>query len=162
MGTSSATIGKSVDLDEYLPESVRSLVTTRQLDTTIPTIAKKPEVLADIAAALRRIPTHHHLHCGDARTVHFIDPESVHLVVTSPPYWTLKRYNESRPINWDTWMTTRSSLMPWMASGVGCSKRWYRGAESCVWSAMSVCHDGRTTVNIRVSLCILQFKNVAA
>ncbi|MCK4515577.1 MAG: site-specific DNA-methyltransferase [Spirochaetaceae bacterium] len=95
MGTTSATMGKLVDLDEYLPESVRTLVTTRQLDTTIPTMAKKPEVLADIAAALRRIPTHHHLHCGDARTVDFIDSESVHLVVTSPPYWTLKRYNES-------------------------------------------------------------------
>ena len=22
-----------------------------------------------------------------------LDPESVHLVVTSPPYWTLKKYN---------------------------------------------------------------------
>jgi DNA modification methylase len=23
----------------------------------------------------------------------FLEPESIHLVVTSPPYWTLKEYN---------------------------------------------------------------------
>ncbi len=88
-------VGKSIDLTSYLPESVASLANTRQIDLAIPTIAKTPEVLADIAAALRRIPTRHHLHLGDARTVTFLEPESVHLVVTSPPYWTLKRYNDS-------------------------------------------------------------------
>lgn len=31
---------------------------------------------------------------GDARTLSFLEDESVHLVVTSPPYWTLKRYRE--------------------------------------------------------------------
>lgn len=31
---------------------------------------------------------------GDARNLRFIADESVHLVVTSPPYWNLKRYNE--------------------------------------------------------------------
>jgi DNA modification methylase len=29
---------------------------------------------------------------GDARTLDWIPSESVHLVVTSPPYWTLKEY----------------------------------------------------------------------
>ncbi|MBN2266738.1 MAG: hypothetical protein JW725_00155, partial [Candidatus Babeliaceae bacterium] len=32
---------------------------------------------------------------GDARDLSFLDDESVHLVVTSPPYWNLKRYNEN-------------------------------------------------------------------
>ena len=32
---------------------------------------------------------------GDARSMPFIANESIHLVVTSPPYWTLKRYNEN-------------------------------------------------------------------
>ena len=32
---------------------------------------------------------------GDARDLSFLDDESVHLVVTSPPYWNLKRYNET-------------------------------------------------------------------
>ena len=38
--------------------------------------------------------TTHRLILGDARSFPYIDDESVHLVVTSPPYWTLKRYNE--------------------------------------------------------------------
>lgn len=32
------------------------------------------------------------LHQGDARNLDWIPDESVHLVVTSPPYWTLKQY----------------------------------------------------------------------
>lgn len=40
------------------------------------------------------IETLHQLILGDARDLSFIETESVHLVVTSPPYWTLKRYNE--------------------------------------------------------------------
>jgi DNA modification methylase len=39
--------------------------------------------------------TTHRLIQGDARHVPFVRDASVHLVVTSPPYWTLKRYNES-------------------------------------------------------------------
>ncbi len=31
---------------------------------------------------------------GDSRNLSFLPNESVHLVVTSPPYWNLKRYNE--------------------------------------------------------------------
>jgi DNA modification methylase len=36
--------------------------------------------------------TEHRLHLGDARHLAWIPKESVHLVVTSPPYWTLKQY----------------------------------------------------------------------
>lgn len=36
--------------------------------------------------------TTHHLHLGDARDLSWIADASVHLVVTSPPYWTLKKY----------------------------------------------------------------------
>jgi DNA modification methylase len=39
--------------------------------------------------------TFHRLINGDARDLTFISNESVHLVVTSPPYWNLKRYNEN-------------------------------------------------------------------
>lgn len=38
--------------------------------------------------------TTHRLILGDARHLDRIPDQSVHLVVTSPPYWTLKRYNE--------------------------------------------------------------------
>mgnify|MGYP002813389302 CR=1 FL=1 len=39
--------------------------------------------------------TVHRLINGDARDLSFLDDESLHLVVTSPPYWNLKRYNEN-------------------------------------------------------------------
>lgn len=38
--------------------------------------------------------TTHRLVHGDARDLSFLAAESIHLAVTSPPYWNLKRYNE--------------------------------------------------------------------
>ncbi len=38
--------------------------------------------------------TTHLLVQGDARNLSFIEDESVHLVVTSPPYWNLKQYRD--------------------------------------------------------------------
>jgi len=32
---------------------------------------------------------------GDARDLSYVNNESVHLVITSPPYWNLKKYNDS-------------------------------------------------------------------
>src|ERR1700676_50862 len=37
--------------------------------------------------------TRHYLRKGDARDLSWIADASVHLVVTSPPYWTLKEYS---------------------------------------------------------------------
>ena len=39
--------------------------------------------------------TLHRLVNGDARDLSFLPDESAHLVITSPPYWNLKRYNEN-------------------------------------------------------------------
>ena len=39
--------------------------------------------------------TYQRLINGDARDLTFLEDESIHLVVTSPPYWNLKRYNEN-------------------------------------------------------------------
>jgi len=39
--------------------------------------------------------TAHRLIQGDARDLSYLADASVHLVVTSPPYWNLKRYNEN-------------------------------------------------------------------
>jgi site-specific DNA-methyltransferase (adenine-specific) len=36
--------------------------------------------------------TTHRLHPGDARDLSWIADKSIHLIVTSPPYWTLKEY----------------------------------------------------------------------
>ena len=41
---------------------------------------------------ISRSKTTHVLHHGDARQLDWIPDASVHLVVTSPPYWTLKEY----------------------------------------------------------------------
>jgi DNA modification methylase len=38
--------------------------------------------------------TNHLLRLGDARDLDWIADRSIHLAVTSPPYWTLKKYNE--------------------------------------------------------------------
>lgn len=40
------------------------------------------------------LETNHRLINTDARDLSFLADESVHLIVTSPPYWNLKRYNE--------------------------------------------------------------------
>lgn len=57
-----------------------------------PAIAKEPDTCAPITWAVRGLPTVHKLHLADSRYME-IEPESVELVVTSPPYWTLKQYN---------------------------------------------------------------------
>ena len=38
--------------------------------------------------------TNHEVQVGDARDLSWLADESVHLVVTSPPYWTLKEYED--------------------------------------------------------------------
>ncbi|MDC0403398.1 site-specific DNA-methyltransferase [Candidatus Pelagibacter sp.] len=57
--------------------------------------------LRDVNALLRTVPwpapydvTQHLPHLGDARDLGWIPDESVHLIVTSPPYWTLKEYRD--------------------------------------------------------------------
>lgn len=64
-------------------------------DTAIPDLAKNAVAMTAIEQAIRQIPTQHDLYLGDARTPPVVPDESVHLVVTSPPYWTLKRYRET-------------------------------------------------------------------
>ena len=60
----------------------------------LPRIAKDARAMAAIESAVAQISTRHHLLLGDARGAEF-PPESVHLVLTSPPYWTLKEYRRS-------------------------------------------------------------------
>lgn len=76
---------------EYLPGSVANLENPQ---TDIPRIAKDKKLLKAIESAVQQIPTTHHLVQGDARELSFVDDESVQLVVTSPPYWTLKKYRD--------------------------------------------------------------------
>jgi DNA modification methylase len=64
-------------------------------DTAIPQLAKNARAITSIEQAIRHIPTNHDLYLCDSRTPPGLPEESVHLVVTSPPYWTLKRYRET-------------------------------------------------------------------
>lgn len=84
-------VSPAIDLSQFLPEEVAKLPFTQQL---IPRIAKDDALLRKIETAVHRIPTRHTLYQADARKVDALAPESVHLVVTSPPYWTLKEYDE--------------------------------------------------------------------
>jgi DNA modification methylase len=49
-------------------------------------------MIRQIELAVQDIPTHHELALDDSRLMEDILDESVHLVVTSPPYWSLKTY----------------------------------------------------------------------
>ena len=79
-------------LDSFVPEAIGRL-TNHQTD--LPRIARDSRLTAAIEAALRHIPTSHQLYRHDSRDAAFLEPASVHLVVTSPPYWTLKEYRRS-------------------------------------------------------------------
>jgi DNA modification methylase len=76
---------------EFLLKEVGE-ITNHQTD--LPRIAKDPRIVAAIEAKLEQLPTAHDLYRRDARKLDFLPPGSVHLVVTSPPYWNLKNYND--------------------------------------------------------------------
>lgn len=82
------TVANPADL---LPDELRNLADPQ---ADLPRIAKNRKLTALIESIVRDIPTQHRLQCADSRTL-AIEPESVHLVLTSPPYWTLKEYRDS-------------------------------------------------------------------
>lgn len=62
----------------------------------IPSLAKDLAATTAIAEAVQRVPSEHQLIRGDSRRVLEAFPDnSVHLVLTSPPYWTLKKYPDN-------------------------------------------------------------------
>ncbi len=79
-------------LADWLPASLRAGAADQ---TLIPRVAKDIALMREIEATLGNIPTRHDLWQHDARAMDFLPANSVHLVVTSPPYWTLKEYNRS-------------------------------------------------------------------
>lgn len=82
-------------LDAIATKRIPELDSSKSIDQSfIPALAKSPERMEQVRAALKEVSTAHRLHLGDARDLGFLDAESVHLVVTSPPYWILKEYPE--------------------------------------------------------------------
>jgi len=76
----------------WIPPEVGA-ISNHQVD--LPRLAKNTKATGAIEARLAQIPSIHTLHNADARNLGFISNESIHLVVTSPPYWTLKTYRDS-------------------------------------------------------------------
>ncbi|MGH9861822.1 MAG: DNA-methyltransferase [Candidatus Acidiferrales bacterium] len=70
-------------------------ISRRNAQTAIPALAKNPEAIKAIATASRQLPTAHKIFRGDARRMEQLKDHSLHLVLTSPPYWTLKLYRHS-------------------------------------------------------------------
>ncbi len=80
-------------LEAYLPAALVS-ERDRFEQNTIPRLARSASDMESIQEALSRVPTRHLIREADSRTFEGVADESVHLVLTSPPYWTLKAYPE--------------------------------------------------------------------
>ena len=80
----------SAALEAVLTPELRS-IPFASFRKSIPKLAKCRTTSADIQGLITKVETTHNIILGDARETSF-DPGSVHLVVTSPPYWTLKEY----------------------------------------------------------------------
>lgn len=80
-------------LREFAPAN---LVKLRESQEAIPKLAKNEKRIREIESILPTLPTIHEMRHRDARNLDFLDDESVHLILTSPPYWTLKQYNNSK------------------------------------------------------------------
>ncbi|MBI4454726.1 MAG: site-specific DNA-methyltransferase [Acidobacteria bacterium] len=79
------------DLARFIPAGI---VPLKDPQTDLPRIARDPRLIGLIESAIQQVPTTHELWLGDARNLSMLAP-GVHLVLTSPPYWTLKQYRES-------------------------------------------------------------------
>ncbi|MGH9494531.1 MAG: DNA-methyltransferase [Candidatus Sulfotelmatobacter sp.] len=82
----------AIDLSPFVPQKLKG---ADDPQTLIPRLARDAESVHAIERSLRTIPTTHRLHLGDSRSMLNLKPESIHLVLTSPPYWTLKEYRDS-------------------------------------------------------------------
>lgn len=85
--------GTDFKLSQHLPSSIGKLGNHQ---TDLPRIARDPKLTSLIEQAVRGVPTTHTLRLGDARDMSSVPDDSVHLVLTSPPYWTLKEYRRTR------------------------------------------------------------------
>lgn len=65
-----------------------------ELDRLIPKLARDEQELDKIRMEVSERKTLHSILVGDSQDLSPIRNESVHLVVTSPPYWNLKEYND--------------------------------------------------------------------
>lgn len=81
-------------LREYIPDSCEELLDleANDLRSEIPALARDKARMSDVEGAVRSLPSEHGLYQDDSRKMEFIEDESLHLVVTSPPYFNIKDY----------------------------------------------------------------------
>lgn len=109
-------------LASFVPLQLRQLEDPQR---DLPRIAKDQGLVREIEDALSEIPTKHRIYSHDSRRMDFLEPNSVHLVVTSPPYWTLKEYHQNEgQLGWiedydlflnaldDVWRKCYEALVP--------------------------------------------------
>ncbi|MEM1395650.1 MAG: site-specific DNA-methyltransferase [Cyanobacteria bacterium P01_H01_bin.150] len=77
-----------------IPEEAAVLL-TKDEQKAIPLISKNAALMEAIQQQAQQLPSSHQLLLQDSRKLADIPNESVHLVVTSPPYWNLKKYVEN-------------------------------------------------------------------
>ena len=144
---------------EFLPAEVLPL---NNPQTDLPRIAKDERLIRLIEQAIQQIPTRHTINLGDARGMAGIEPESVHLVMTSPPYWTLKEYRKS-----DGQMGHIEDYEEFLDE---LDKVWSRcwrmlvpgGRLVCVVGDVCLSRAERTMGGIRLFRCMPPFKSAAA
>jgi len=79
-------------LSRFVPDEIKATFGA-DIQSTFPAIAKNAEQMSLIENAIHQIPTEHRFVRQDS-TQFRMPPNSVHLVLTSPPYWTLKQYRD--------------------------------------------------------------------
>src|SRR5262249_57503030 len=97
-------MNRAIKLQSSPSNRITKAARRRRDGIILPTEDNTPESLQRLLAAnarLRAEPwpppydhTTHTFRLGDARDLSWIADESIHLVVTSPPYWTLKQYKQ--------------------------------------------------------------------
>ena len=140
----------SVDYEEHLPDGLSNLPDPQ---TDIPRIAKDPGLLAEIEAAVQRIQTTHHLLQGDSRDLSVLDDHSVHLIVTSPPYWTLKKYRDHS--------SQLGAVRDYNVFLQQLDEVWRHCFRVLVPGGRLVCRVGRMAGVIRLFHFTLRFKSIA-
>ncbi len=78
-----AKLGNVIDTESSL---LAEFAPKESLDSIIPKLSRDSHAMRRIEAVAQRRRTSHQLIHGDARNAAELKPETVHLVVTSPPY----------------------------------------------------------------------------
>jgi len=133
----------------------------------LPTEDNTPQGLRALLAAnahYRQVPwpepyrrTTHVLRLGDGRDLSWIPPASVHLVVTSPPYWTLKEYAPGNGDQLGHFSDYEHFLSELDRVWSECARVLVGGGESAVLSVMSA-FQGNVAAGITLCRCTRIFR----